>query len=84
MRSVRFCPDAAYREGKPLKSARPAEGPICGVQWLYPAPGKGKADSVRKHYATRFELAGVSIVWIGAHLKAIPTQPKSCAQREGQ
>ncbi|KAK3241930.1 hypothetical protein CYMTET_48348 [Cymbomonas tetramitiformis] len=60
--------------------AYPVAGSGCG----YRAGAELHKTGVSKHYATRFELAGVSIVWIGAHLKAIPTQPKSCAQREGQ
>ena len=37
-----------------------------------------------KHFWTRISVSGRYVSVIGAHLKANPTQPSSCAQREAQ
>lgn len=39
---------------------------------------------VTKHYITEFNLGGMNVAMIGAHLLAIPTDPSRCVQREGQ
>ena len=43
-----------------------------------------KESGVSKHFWTRISVSGRYVSVIGAHLKANPTQPSSCAQREAQ
>jgi exonuclease III len=61
----------------------------------YPIPestcgytGTPSSTTVSKHYITEFKLTNtinsINIALIGAHLIAIPTDSKRCAQREGQ
>ena len=56
----------------------------------YPIPGSKCGSpytgdtAVSKHYITEFKVGSTNIAMIGAHLKAYPTDPSSCAQREGQ
>lgn len=59
------------------KIAYPIVGSKCGFT------GTGSAG-VSKHYITEFNLGGLNIAFIAAHLIAIPTDPARCAQREGQ
>jgi exonuclease III len=41
-------------------------------------------SGVSKHYITEFNLGGLNVAFIGAHLLAIPTDPARCVQREAQ
>ena len=41
-------------------------------------------SGVSKHYITEFNLFGLNVALIGAHLLAIPTDPSRCVQREAQ
>lgn len=55
--------------------------PILGSQCEW----NGSSDTgVSKHVITEFNVNGIDIVIIGAHLKAFPNEPESCAQREAQ
>ena len=69
----------------PLKSLYRTE-----VRYNYPVPNSkcgytGTSSSgVSKHYITEFNLNGVDIAFISAHLIAIPTDTSRCAQREAQ
>jgi exonuclease III len=57
----------------------------------YPIPGSncGYTGSpgdtgVSKHYITEYDINGLQIAFIGAHLLAYPTDPSRCVQREAQ
>ena len=56
--------------------------PILGSQCGY--TGTPGTSGVSKHYITEFILNGFNIAFISAHLLAIPTDPKRCAEREAQ
>lgn len=59
------------------KVAYPIDGSMCGSE-------KNGTTGVSKHYITEFNMFGLNVAVIGAHLLAIPTDPDRCAQREGQ
>jgi endonuclease/exonuclease/phosphatase family metal-dependent hydrolase len=48
--------------------------------------GRPKTTGVSKHFFTVFAVPGLGreLLVVGAHLKARPNEPRSCAQREGQ
>ncbi len=60
------------------------------TKYTYPIPGSkcnytGTGSSgVSKHYITKFDINGMKIVMIAAHLLAIPTDPYRCSAREAQ
>jgi exonuclease III len=56
----------------------PISGTKCG------ATDASGTSGVSKHYITEFNLGGLDVVLIGAHLLAIPTDPARCVQREAQ
>lgn len=56
--------------------------PISGSQCGY--TGSPGTSGVSKHYITEFTLNGIHIAFISAHLLAIPSDPKRCAEREAQ
>lgn len=58
------------------------EYPIAGSQCGY--TGSPSKTGVSKHYITEFDLWGIQVAMISAHLIAIPTDPSRCAQREAQ
>ena len=60
------------------KYTYPMEGSKCGYT------GSSSSTGVSKHYITEFELNGINIAFIAAHLIAIPTDYARCAQREAQ
>lgn len=60
------------------KIAYPIAGTKCGS-----TTSSGTAG-VSKHYITEFNLGGLNIAFIAAHLLAIPTDPSRCVQREAQ
>jgi len=60
------------------KVAYPISGTKCGTTSASGTTG------VSKHYITEFNLGGMNVAMIGAHLLAIPTDPSRCVQREGQ
>jgi exonuclease III len=60
------------------KIAYPISGTKCGTTTASGTTG------VSKHYITEFNLGGMNVAMIGAHLLAIPTDPSRCVQREGQ
>lgn len=60
------------------KIAYPISGSKCGSTTASGTSG------VSKHYITEFNLNGIKIAMIGAHLLAIPTDPARCVQREAQ
>lgn len=60
------------------KYTYPMEGSNCGYT------GSTSSTGVSKHYITEFELNGINIAFIAAHLIAIPTDYARCAQREAQ
>ncbi len=41
-------------------------------------------EGVSKHYITEYNISGINIAMIGAHLLAIPTDPTRCVEREAQ
>lgn len=47
---------------------------------------KDGKSGVSKHYATEFEVEGLSapLIFVGVHLMARPDDPHRCSQREGQ
>ena len=60
-------------------------------KYYYPLPdsqcgynGSQTTTGVSKHYITEFNINNIDIVFISAHLIAIPTEPARCAQREAQ
>ena len=55
--------------------------PISGSKCNYTGTGSSGSS---KHYMTEFNINGMKIAMIGAHLVAIPTEPSRCAQREAQ
>ena len=55
--------------------------PIAGSKCGYTGTG---STGVSKHYITEFNFNNMDIVFISAHLIAIPTESSRCAQREGQ
>jgi len=59
------------------KYSYPIEGSKCG----YTSSG---STGVSKHYITQFKLNGLDVVFISAHLIAIPNDIARCAQREAQ
>jgi exonuclease III len=59
------------------KYSYPIEGSKCGYT------GSG-STGVSKHYITQFKLNGLDVVFISAHLIAIPNDIARCAQREAQ
>jgi len=61
-----------------LKYKYPIVGSNCGYT------GSGGSSGVSKHYITEYELNGMNIAFISAHLLAIPKDPPRCAQREAQ
>jgi exonuclease III len=60
------------------KIAYPIAGTKCGTT------SSSGTTGVSKHYITEFNLGGMNVAMIGAHLLAIPTDPSRCVQREGQ
>ena len=60
------------RGSYPLKNSK------CGYT------GQGGTTEVSKHYFTEFKFGGMDVVFIGAHLLAMPTDPERCAKREAQ
>jgi exonuclease III len=60
------------------KIAYPISGTKCGTT------SSSGTTGVSKHYITEFNLGGMNVAMIGAHLLAIPTDPSRCVQREGQ
>ena len=60
------------------KVSYPIVGTQCGE-----TTASGTAG-VTKHYITEFNLGGMKVAMIGAHLLAIPTDPSRCVQREAQ
>jgi hypothetical protein len=61
-----------------MKHSYPVANSKCGYTG---APG---TSGVSKHYITEFQIHGLSIAFIAAHLLAIPTDIARCAQREAQ
>jgi exonuclease III len=61
-----------------MKYSYPVANSKCGYTG---APG---TSGVSKHYITEFQIHGLSIAFIAAHLLAIPTDIARCAQREAQ
>jgi exonuclease III len=61
-----------------MKHSYPVENSKCGYTG---APG---TTGVSKHYITEFQIHGLPIAFIAAHLLAIPTDIARCAQREAQ
>jgi len=64
-----------------------ADYPVDNASACGPSPPG--STGISKHYVARLPLVGedgvaATLVVLGLHLKAIPTQPKSCQQREGQ
>ena len=60
------------------KVSYPISGSKCGYT------GAPSTTGVSKHYFTEYYWYGRNVLFVGAHLKAFPTDPTSCAQREGQ
>ena len=60
------------------RSDYPVTGSACGYT------GARASTAVSKHLLARMEVGGLRVAWLGAHLKAFPTVPSACAQREGQ
>ena len=60
------------------KIAYPISGSKCGTTTSTGTSG------VSKHYITEFNLGGMNVSMIGAHLLAIPTDPSRCVEREAQ
>lgn len=46
--------------------------------------GSSGTQGVSKHYITKFNLNGLNVAMIGAHLLAFPTDSTRCAEREAQ
>lgn len=64
------------------RSEERVEYPILGSQCgNYTVSG---TTGVSKHYITEFNINGIDIAFIAAHLLAIPTDPNRCIQREAQ
>lgn len=42
------------------------------------------SQGVSKHYITEYQIGGLNIAMIGAHLLAMPTDPTRCVEREAQ
>jgi exonuclease III len=61
-----------------LKYSYPINGSNCGYT------GSVSSTGVSKHMITEFQINGINIAFITAHLIAIPTDPARCAQREAQ
>ena len=55
--------------------------PISGSQCNYVGTG---TTGVSKHYITKFEMNGLKIAMISAHLLAYPTDSSRCSAREAQ
>ena len=65
--------------------------PSLGGPTKYPLPGSkcgysnsGKRTTLSKNYVAHFAINGMTVALHGLHLKAYPTDPYSCAKREGQ
>lgn len=56
----------------------PVQGSKCGYT------GSSSTSGVSKHYITEFNLNGLKMALIGAHLLAYPTDTTRCAEREAQ
>ena len=58
----------------------PVPGSACGYS------GEAKSTDVSKHWWGVWSVPGLSseLLVVGAHLKAFPTEPRSCARREAQ
>lgn len=56
----------------------PIPGSKCGYT------GSSGNTGVSKHYITEYDINGLQIAFIGAHLLAYPTDPSRCVQREAQ
>ena len=56
----------------------PIVGTLCGNTTNSGSTG------LSKHYITEFNINGINIAFISAHLLAIPTDPSRCVQREAQ
>ena len=56
----------------------PIVGTLCGNTTNNGSTG------LSKHYITEFNINGINIAFISAHLLAIPTDPSRCVQREAQ
>lgn len=63
------------------REAYPVSGSRCGY-----TPSKQKSTGVSKHFYTVVTVPGDigEVLLIAVHLKARPTQPKSCSKREAQ
>lgn len=74
-------------DGAPLRTDARASTPVPGSKC---GPGVNRDDTgVSKNIVARFVLAipnggELKLTVVGAHLKAFPTEKRSCAQREGQ
>ena len=62
-----------------------AEWPVPGSACGYRGEG-GKSTGVSKHWWGVWSVPGLSaeLLVVGAHLKAFPTEPRSCSRREAQ
>lgn len=60
------------------KVSYPIDGSKCGTT------NSSGTTGLSKHYITEFNLNGLNVAFIGAHLLAIPTDPSRCVQREAQ
>jgi len=56
----------------------PITGSLCGYT------GPSADTGVSKHYITEFQINGLHLAMIGAHLIAFPTDSTRCAEREAQ
>jgi exonuclease III len=56
----------------------PISGSFCGYT------GASTLTGVSKHYFTEFKFYNHTVLFVGAHLVAFPTDPARCAQREAQ
>lgn len=56
----------------------PIPGSLCGYT------GTPTETGVSKHYITEFNINGIQIAMIGAHLIAFPTDKMRCSEREAQ
>ena len=88
--------DSATRQQAGLVSTLAPTGPLRRTEGraTWPIPGSacgyrgegGKSTGVSKHWWGVWSVPGLSaeLLIVGAHLKARPTEPRSCAQREAQ
>ena len=87
--------DSATRQQTGLVSTLAPTGPLRRTegQKAWPVPGsacgysgEAKSTDVSKHWWGVWSVPGLSseLLVVGAHLKAFPTEPRSCARREAQ